>query len=300
MFGAIHHTYGSGLLFSREKSPVDLVLDRPYSPNNSSTPHSSKNLLSSLLKCQSDVDLVEPISRFSVLQVKTPIVEQREGEGNVRSKSVSKIMELHYPEACRTRSAYGFDETLDICYMGHEKKVPIIKNSSNFDHQKEIWCPNDVLESLKWIQLHNMLNIFSIDLNNVLKTHDRVFNGSAKQLTRDFSHVTFTASFQIRSLNDDIHAEQLSGCCRSEKTVLPEKLDLFLFHAGSQRPPITNSREDRHVTRKDLLDCAATSQALSQELGSFARQQVSARTVRRRLLQHGLSARRLPLRLPHT
>ncbi|GFV38209.1 HTH_Tnp_Tc3_2 domain-containing protein [Trichonephila clavipes] len=49
-----------------------------------------------------------------------------------------------------------------------------------------------------------------------------------------------------------------------------------------------------------LMERAATSRALSQELGSFARQQVSARTVRRRLLQHGLSARRPCLRLPLT
>ncbi|GFY23256.1 HTH_Tnp_Tc3_2 domain-containing protein [Trichonephila clavipes] len=41
--------------------------------------------------------------------------------------------------------------------------------------------------------------------------------------------------------------------------------------AGSQRPPTTTSREDRHVTRKPLMDHTATSRAMSQELGSFAR-----------------------------
>ncbi|GFU16392.1 HTH_Tnp_Tc3_2 domain-containing protein [Trichonephila clavipes] len=55
--------------------------------------------------------------------------------------------------------------------------------------------------------------------------------------------------------------------------------------AGSQRPPITSSREDRHATRMALMECAATSRSLSQKLGSFARQQVSARTFQRRLLQ---------------
>ncbi|GFY07532.1 HTH_Tnp_Tc3_2 domain-containing protein [Trichonephila clavipes] len=65
-------------------------------------------------------------------------------------------------------------------------------------------------------------------------------------------------------------------------------------------PPITSSREDMHVTRMALMDRAATSRSLSQELGSFARQQVSARTIRRRMLQHGLSARRLWLQLPLT
>ncbi|GFV28665.1 uncharacterized protein TNCV_3986151 [Trichonephila clavipes] len=49
-------------------------------------------------------------------------------------------------------------------------------------------------------------------------------------------------------------------------------------HAGSQRFHITSSREDRHVIRKALMDRAATPRALSQELGSFARQQVSSQT----------------------
>ncbi|GFV55665.1 hypothetical protein TNCV_278861 [Trichonephila clavipes] len=49
---------------------------------------------------------------------------------------------------------------------------------------------------------------------------------------------------------------------------------------GSQWSPITSSREDRHVTRMTLMDRAATSRDLSQQLGSFERQQVSARTVR--------------------
>ncbi|GFT95733.1 hypothetical protein TNCV_311061 [Trichonephila clavipes] len=62
---------------------------------------------------------------------------------------------------------------------------------------------------------------------------------------------------------------------------------------------MTIRREDRHVTRMVVMDRAATSRALNQELWSFARQQVSTRTVRRRLLQHGLSALRLPLTLRH-
>ncbi|GFV80379.1 hypothetical protein TNCV_2259831 [Trichonephila clavipes] len=54
-------------------------------------------------------------------------------------------------------------------------------------------------------------------------------------------------------------------------------------HAGSQRSPITNSREDRHANRRALMDRSATSRALIQELGSFVRQQMPAQTVRRRL-----------------
>ncbi|GFW40778.1 HTH_Tnp_Tc3_2 domain-containing protein [Trichonephila clavipes] len=48
--------------------------------------------------------------------------------------------------------------------------------------------------------------------------------------------------------------------------------------ARSQRPPMTNSREDMHVTRMTLMDCLTTSRDLSQEMESFARE-VSARTV---------------------
>ncbi|GFW13931.1 HTH_Tnp_Tc3_2 domain-containing protein [Trichonephila clavipes] len=62
--------------------------------------------------------------------------------------------------------------------------------------------------------------------------------------------------------------------------------------AGSQQFPITSSQEDRNVTRISLRDREATSRALSQELGPFTRQQVSTRTVRRRLLHHRYSARK--------
>ncbi|GFU17225.1 HTH_Tnp_Tc3_2 domain-containing protein [Trichonephila clavipes] len=46
--------------------------------------------------------------------------------------------------------------------------------------------------------------------------------------------------------------------------------------AGFQRPPITSSREEWHATRMALMDRAATSRALNQEFGSFAKQQVFA------------------------
>ncbi|GFT28590.1 HTH_Tnp_Tc3_2 domain-containing protein [Trichonephila clavipes] len=42
------------------------------------------------------------------------------------------------------------------------------------------------------------------------------------------------------------------------------------YHAVFQWLPITSSREDRHVTCMPLMDCAAPSRALRQELGSFA------------------------------
>ncbi|GFU46872.1 HTH_Tnp_Tc3_2 domain-containing protein [Trichonephila clavipes] len=62
--------------------------------------------------------------------------------------------------------------------------------------------------------------------------------------------------------------------------------------AGSQRPPITSHLEDRPVIHLALMECASPSRALNQELGSFVRKQVSARTIRRRLQQHGISTQR--------
>ncbi|PRD28583.1 UNVERIFIED_CONTAM: hypothetical protein NCL1_31938 [Trichonephila clavipes] len=45
--------------------------------------------------------------------------------------------------------------------------------------------------------------------------------------------------------------------------------------SGFQRPSITRSRENRHVTRMAVSDRAAPSRALNQELESFARLSVS-------------------------
>ncbi|GFX75178.1 hypothetical protein TNCV_3171051 [Trichonephila clavipes] len=50
-------------------------------------------------------------------------------------------------------------------------------------------------------------------------------------------------------------------------------------HAESKVPPITSSREDRHVIRIALMDPAATSRALNQELGSFERQVCTKRST---------------------
>ncbi|GFT29006.1 transposable element Tcb1 transposase [Trichonephila clavipes] len=51
--------------------------------------------------------------------------------------------------------------------------------------------------------------------------------------------------------------------------------------AGSQRLRITSTRKNRHFTLIALMHHEATSRIPSQDLGLFARQQVSARTVRR-------------------
>ncbi|GFX46551.1 uncharacterized protein TNCV_4549901 [Trichonephila clavipes] len=59
----------------------------------------------------------------------------------------------------------------------------------------------------------------------------------------------------------------MSNACRTTKKNRWVQDGITGRRAGSQRPPITSSREDRHFTRIAFMECAATSRALSQELG---------------------------------
>lgn len=63
-------------------------------------------------------------------------------------------------------------------------------------------------------------------------------------------------------------------------------------------PRCTTTRDDRHIVRMAVMDRSATSRTISQQIRSVAQQSVSARTIRRRLQQSGMSARRPLLRLP--
>ncbi|UYV76648.1 hypothetical protein LAZ67_14001573, partial [Cordylochernes scorpioides] len=62
----------------------------------------------------------------------------------------------------------------------------------------------------------------------------------------------------------------------------------------------TTSRADRHILRMAVTDRSVTSRTVAQHILSIAHHSVSARTIRRRLQQSGLSARRPLLRLPLT
>ena len=64
-----------------------------------------------------------------------------------------------------------------------------------------------------------------------------------------------------------------------------------------QQPTITNNRESKRLAHMALMDRTAPSRAFSQEIGSYARQQVPWGTVRLRLQQQRLSARWPCLRL---
>lgn len=65
-------------------------------------------------------------------------------------------------------------------------------------------------------------------------------------------------------------------------------------------PQCTTSRVDRNIVRIAVTDRTVTSRTIAQHIQSVTHHPVSARTIRRRLQQSGLSARRPLLRLPLT
>ncbi|GFX92401.1 p protein [Trichonephila clavipes] len=65
-------------------------------------------------------------------------------------------------------------------------------------------------------------------------------------------------------------------------------------------PQCTTSREDRQIVRMAVTDRSVTSRTVAQHIESIPHHSVSARTIRRRLLQSGLSSRRPLLCLPLT
>ncbi|GFX81841.1 transposable element Tcb1 transposase [Trichonephila clavipes] len=60
----------------------------------------------------------------------------------------------------------------------------------------------------------------------------------------------------------------------------------------SHLPQCTTSREDRQIVRMAVTDCSVTSRTVAQHIESVTYHSVSTRTIRRRLKQSGLSARR--------
>ncbi|GFX77833.1 transposable element Tcb1 transposase [Trichonephila clavipes] len=68
----------------------------------------------------------------------------------------------------------------------------------------------------------------------------------------------------------------------------------------SHLPQCTTSGEDRQIVRKAVRDSSVTSRTISQHIESVTHHPVSARTIRHRLQQNGLSARRSLLGLPLT
>ncbi|GFX65577.1 transposable element Tcb1 transposase [Trichonephila clavipes] len=70
---------------------------------------------------------------------------------------------------------------------------------------------------------------------------------------------------------------------------------------GQLHPPqCTTSCEDRQIVRMAVTDRSVTSRTVAQHIESVTHHPLSARTIRRRFQQSGLSARRALLGLPLT
>ncbi|GFW03056.1 transposable element Tcb1 transposase [Trichonephila clavipes] len=70
---------------------------------------------------------------------------------------------------------------------------------------------------------------------------------------------------------------------------------------GRSHPPqCTTSHEDRRIVRKEVMDRSVTSRTVAHHVESVTHHSVSARTIRRRLQQSGLSTRRPLLSLSLT
>ncbi|GFY04680.1 transposable element Tcb1 transposase [Trichonephila clavipes] len=71
-------------------------------------------------------------------------------------------------------------------------------------------------------------------------------------------------------------------------------------HGRSHPPQCTTSRDGRQIVRMAEMDRSVKSRTIAQLIVSVTHHSVSARTIRRRLKQSGLSARRPLLDLPLT
>ncbi|GFV75303.1 transposable element Tcb1 transposase [Trichonephila clavipes] len=76
--------------------------------------------------------------------------------------------------------------------------------------------------------------------------------------------------------------------------------DRWMQEGQSHPPQCTTSREDRQIVRMAVTDHSVTSRTIALYIESVTHYSVSARTIRRRLQQSGLSARLPLLGLPLT
>ncbi|GFU07144.1 transposable element Tcb1 transposase [Trichonephila clavipes] len=71
-----------------------------------------------------------------------------------------------------------------------------------------------------------------------------------------------------------------------------------MYQRGRSHLRRYTTAHDRHIVREEVIDRAATSRTIAQQIKSVMHHWVSTRTIRRRLQQSGMSARRPLLHLP--
>ncbi|GFW37392.1 transposable element Tcb1 transposase [Trichonephila clavipes] len=99
---------------------------------------------------------------------------------------------------------------------------------------------------------------------------------------------------------------KIGSCVGRNQTTVMRICDRWMQEGTTDRrgrshpPQCTTSRMDRQIVRMAVTDRPVTSRTVAQHIESVTHHSVSARTIRRRLQQSGLSARRPLLGLPLT
>ncbi|GFT07699.1 hypothetical protein TNCV_4046191 [Trichonephila clavipes] len=110
-----------------------------------------------------------------------------------------------------------------------------------------------------------MLNMCSIDINNVLKAHYNVCNGNAQQFARDFSHMMYNAAFKSEKYFKKKLAEE-EVCLQQAKEERERSLQEFersLAQLKSETEDVVNEfstkycrHQDKFQELEDILDRA--------------------------------------------
>ncbi|GFX62705.1 transposable element Tcb1 transposase [Trichonephila clavipes] len=103
---------------------------------------------------------------------------------------------------------------------------------------------------------------------------------------------------EIRAVWWMVKAFPTKSCNMLDQTLSPR--DTTDRRGRSHPPQCNTSREDRQIVRKAVTDRLVTSRTVAQHILFLMHHSVSAHTIRRRLQQSGLSARRPLLGLPLT
>ncbi|GFW77229.1 transposable element Tcb1 transposase [Trichonephila clavipes] len=108
--------------------------------------------------------------------------------------------------------------------------------------------------------------------------------------TRDSAHKTFGPT--------DLTSTEIGSRVGRNQTTVMRICDRWMQEGTTDRrdqshPPQCNTlREDRQIVRIAVTDSSVTSRTVAQHIESVTHRSVSARTIRLRLQQSGLSARR--------
>ncbi|GFV18535.1 transposable element Tcb1 transposase [Trichonephila clavipes] len=121
--------------------------------------------------------------------------------------------------------------------------------------------------------------------------------GGLHQLARKDSGLPRDCGLSFREIGNRVGRNQATVMQICDRWIQEGTMD----RRGQSHPPqCTTSREDRQIVCMAVTDRSVSSRTIAQHIESLMHHSVSARTIRRRLQQSGLSARRPLLGLPLT